>query len=738
SYFDFGDNTTSGWMWGLKISHSYEFSGDYIVELKVRDSFDAESDPITTLIHVNYPPTAQLTAEPVAGKVNELITFSVGNSEDIDGEIAEYYINFGDKQVSGWINDSMAYHMYTNVGAYYVYLIVRDNNIAISENNEYVRIDITEEGTPIAGKPPVAVLNVDSNTTYTSVNMMFDASSSYDEDGKVTEYYFDFGDGEISGWLLTPKTYHAFSMAGSYDVYLYVKDNTNSISYTSIEIQVELNQPPTPVFLSEPQYIGNSVFLMWTQNTDDDFYAYEVHASLISNFTPNLNTLRNIITDQPTPQCTLENVIKGYLYRVRVIDTGGYTADSNIVPTLGEGVAPPSEEVSDKTTITFSMSYISGSNTFISEETYIILRAPQDFPNAMIYYNIDNLGDNEYQGMFQLGQTSEGEHTLIYWSTAENWTETKQYKTIIYDASSPNLIITNPQDGSMIMNSSVEVFWDGSDNCGIKTYYIRLDDGNWIEAKENKYTLTKISDGEHIIYVKAEDNLGHSTIQTVKIKLDLSPPEVTLLSPTDGMQIETGNDIEVSWIASDKDAGIKEILLSIDGIQHSISVDSDSYTISNPSEGTHVIVLKVKDNAGNINAASTSFMVAEKEAAAEDEDDDLAVWGMFIIMIIILILIALIFIKTLKPKRQEPEKAGEPEPPSEITAPSSETPPASEESPQPPPQPQPEPKPAAGQPVEQRTSTESTQPQQLSPKPLKPQSPQNTSAPKILQKISNE
>lgn len=67
--------------------------------------------------------------------------------------------------------------------------------------------------------------------------MVFDASASYDADGSVVAYSWDFGDGQNASET-TPFTSHAFSEGGTYPVSLTVTDNEGWNSSVTEEVQV--------------------------------------------------------------------------------------------------------------------------------------------------------------------------------------------------------------------------------------------------------------------------------------------------------------------------------------------------------------------------------------------------------------------------------------------------------------------------------------------------------------------
>jgi len=75
--------------------------------------------------------------------------------------------------------------------------------------------------------------------------IIFNASSSYDPDGNITKYKWDFGDGNITE-VEEPIITHTYSIAGNYTVKLTVTDDKRVKSSISRNITVRpvINQPP--------------------------------------------------------------------------------------------------------------------------------------------------------------------------------------------------------------------------------------------------------------------------------------------------------------------------------------------------------------------------------------------------------------------------------------------------------------------------------------------------------------
>ncbi len=58
----------------------------------------------------------------------------------------------------------------------------------------------------------------------------FDGSGSWDTDGTVVEYWFDFGDGFNTGWQSSASVVHIYAEAGTYSALLWVRDDCDGIS----------------------------------------------------------------------------------------------------------------------------------------------------------------------------------------------------------------------------------------------------------------------------------------------------------------------------------------------------------------------------------------------------------------------------------------------------------------------------------------------------------------------------
>jgi len=89
----------------------------------------------------------------------------------------------------------------------------------------------------IPNKPPVANFTYSPENPVVGQAVTFDASGSYDPDGSLVSYVWDFGDGNITN-TTEEKIKHSYSEAGIYEVTLTVKDDEGATNSTTKIITV--------------------------------------------------------------------------------------------------------------------------------------------------------------------------------------------------------------------------------------------------------------------------------------------------------------------------------------------------------------------------------------------------------------------------------------------------------------------------------------------------------------------
>jgi PKD repeat protein len=197
-------------------------------------------------------------------KEGESVDFNCYNSVDPDGSIAECRWDFGDgsaEEVGMEVT-----HVFTTEGSYIVTLTVVDD--AGLTDTAQISVNVLHEN-----QPPVADFTV--NPTSGTVGMTefsFDASASYDPDGFIVKYEWDFGDTESMSGAdkvnVTHRYSHSIRGTEGVSVTLRVEDNEGAVGVATKQIVV-INNAPDAKFSAIPLRGINPLTVVFTAKATD-------------------------------------------------------------------------------------------------------------------------------------------------------------------------------------------------------------------------------------------------------------------------------------------------------------------------------------------------------------------------------------------------------------------------------------------------------------------------------------
>jgi len=223
-YWSFGDGESDT---GPLVSHVYADDGWYTVRLTVMDQDSTSSFTEMIVKVLNREPVAKATALPASVMSLEDVVLSGAASKDDDGTVLWFHWDFGDG--SEGFGESVT-HAYTDDGDYTVTLTVTDDDGG--DGSHTVQVSV-------ANRKPISVAGDDLQTR-TGIPVRLDGRGSYDMDGNIAIYHWDFGDGTtVDGPVVT----HSFPTYGDFLVELTVTDDDGATATANLTVTVENVQP---------------------------------------------------------------------------------------------------------------------------------------------------------------------------------------------------------------------------------------------------------------------------------------------------------------------------------------------------------------------------------------------------------------------------------------------------------------------------------------------------------------
>jgi KaiC/GvpD/RAD55 family RecA-like ATPase/chitodextrinase len=196
----------------------------YIVTLRVTDDDGAIITANTTLTVLNRPPIAIFAESAETVLTGELTYFNGSDSYDPDGTIVSYFWEFGDGTNATGTNVS---HVYIEDGNFTVKLTVTDDDLASV---------IAVDAITILNRAPIPSFVTIPEQPIVGETVVLNASASYDLDGSIISYFWDFGDGTNGTGLSVT---HVFASKGIYNITLTITDNDYYGNFTSLALTVQ-------------------------------------------------------------------------------------------------------------------------------------------------------------------------------------------------------------------------------------------------------------------------------------------------------------------------------------------------------------------------------------------------------------------------------------------------------------------------------------------------------------------
>ncbi|MBS3777786.1 MAG: tandem-95 repeat protein [Candidatus Thermoplasmatota archaeon] len=242
----------------VSVDYYWSSIGTFPIKLRVTDDCDATDLDATTIDISNLVADAN---GPYDGCRVEVVLLDGSHSFDSDGTIENYEWLVGD--VSVYSGSSSTYDLDLSnygLGTYVVQLTVTDDEGNTDE-------DYTE--LIVANCPPVA----DAGGDYfipedRGYSVDFDGTGSYDLDGEIVSYEWDFGDGHTGSGA---EPTHKYGQSGSYVATLTVIDNDGATDTDTATVHITGADPPIIQLITpkDGDRLSGTVRIYWYAIDDD-------------------------------------------------------------------------------------------------------------------------------------------------------------------------------------------------------------------------------------------------------------------------------------------------------------------------------------------------------------------------------------------------------------------------------------------------------------------------------------
>src|SRR5213594_2173617 len=251
---------------------------------------------------------------------------------------------------------------------------------------------------------------------------------------------------------------------------------------------------------------------------------------------------------------------------------------------------------------------LAGDGSYVSSATVTLTATDATSGVLSERYRVDGGSWRTYSAAFTVG--GNGTYMLDYFATDVAGTaETVRGLSIRITGDFHSIPVSTLTSSGMAgangwYVSSVTVTLTATSGGGISTSIAYRIDGNAWVTYSQPFTLP---DGRHVLVYQATDVDGYSEpAKSIAIKVDSTPPSVLANSPS----APIGPDDSLSWSGLDGGSGIARYEVSIDGAAF-VSIGLQTTLTRHWTVGTHVVVVRAYDTAGNAKSSVIQFSVAE-------------------------------------------------------------------------------------------------------------------------------
>ncbi len=569
--------------------------GTHTIETRGINSVgNAETSYASDVVTILGDPVADFTYSPENPVVNETVTFDATSSTANGGATVNYDWDFGDGNTDSGV---VVTHAYDSYGVFAVTLNVTDNE---------ERWDAESNAVTVKSRP-VANFMYSPAAPYVGETVTFDAQTSYDSDGSLSEYSWDFGDGNITSTANQIIT-HAYGAEDTYPVKLTVTDN-DGLNHSVIKpvTATEDFTPPTTVH----DYDGSwhtTDFNINLAATDDFIGVAETYYRINDGPTLTVN-----VDGQPFIATQGDNNSLEY-----------WSVDNAENEELPHNIL--TDIKLDKTAPTGSISVNNGDAYTISTSVMLTLTATDETSGVyLVQFSNDGVWDTESWEVYSPTKvwvlaSGDGTKTVYYQIMDNAGLVSGIYSdAIILDTASPAGSIVIDGEATYVTANTVTLTLSATDEIS-GVYQVRFsNDGVWDTESWEVYSSTKVwvlasGDGTKTVYYQVMDRAGLvSELYSASVILDSTPPagSVTI---NNGDAYTNSTAVTLTLTAADATSGVYLVRFSNDDVWDTESWEAYSPTrlwFLESGDGTKTVYYQIMDNVGLVSETISASILLD-------------------------------------------------------------------------------------------------------------------------------
>ncbi|MBU0496817.1 MAG: PKD domain-containing protein [Candidatus Thermoplasmatota archaeon] len=261
--FDWGDSIISSWTDTYEsgetctLGHIWTAPGQYTIQVQARDTHNAFStwSPQLVIQLENHPPNSPSSPTPTNHAIDVSLSSSLKwQANDPDTDTLTYDIYFGITATPPKVVTQQAGRSFTpnlQEQTHYYWQIVAWDPYEESTKSPLWEFTTGTTGTSSGGssggglptnQPPTALASVTYTEALVKTSIQFNGTRSYDTDGFIISWTWDYGDGHTKTGEVTT---YSYTQPGTYTVTLTVVDDMESTATDSFQIKIiTANHPP--------------------------------------------------------------------------------------------------------------------------------------------------------------------------------------------------------------------------------------------------------------------------------------------------------------------------------------------------------------------------------------------------------------------------------------------------------------------------------------------------------------